>query len=64
MSLDQANYIFEIICKKKKQKKNNNRSQHYGKAPKKKVQKNISFCRLKTNTELQFRDGGLNPSQS
>jgi hypothetical protein len=52
MSLDQAKYIFEIICKKKNQK--TTRSQNYEKAPKKKTKrrKNISFGSLKTNTEL------------
>jgi hypothetical protein len=52
MSLDQAKYIFEIICKKKQQK--TTRSQNYEKAPKKKTKrrKNISFGSLKTNTEL------------
>jgi hypothetical protein len=50
MSLDQAKYIFEIICKKKTHKKTLDHKIMEKHQPKKK--KYISFGSLKTNTEL------------
>ena len=51
MSLDQAKYIFEIICKKKQKKPLDHKimKKHQKKT---KRRKNISFGSLKTNTEL------------